>query len=190
MCRKMKKIFIIFFVVAIITIIIVVFNARSTTLKQPPQATPTPTLLPTVYRGLMPGDSTEENAVKSLGKPVRTDIGLQTTTLVYPSTLGEQPINIEVGPDKKIYRVVEPLPQTAKFNDLSIGLGAPGIVLYGIFEDTGFRLYVYLKYGVALLANPDTQETIERWYFQPTNASTFKTLFAPNLSTQHNEGKQ
>ena len=185
----MKKIVIIFIIVIVCTIVFVVLRSRGLLGKTGgPVATPTP--MPGVYRGVVPGSSTENDVLKSLGDPTRKDNIGQMTALVYPSDVGDQPINVEVGTDNTVTRIVEPISAIVRFADVSKELGAPDMILYGIFEELGFRLYTYLAKGIALLANPDTQEIKERWYFRPTNAATFTTLIAPGLSTVRTPGKQ
>ena len=77
---------------------------------------------------------------------------------LHPSGLGDQPINVEVGLDNTIFSLsTEPVAPIARFNQLT-GTEAADLVLYGLFEDEGFRLFVYLNKGVAFLANPTTQD--------------------------------
>ncbi len=187
----MKKILLLFIIVAAIVIVLFVMFGRQSLVKQQgePVVTPRLTLMPSVYRGLIPGTSTVEEVVDSLGAPIRRDLYKNTSTLVYPSGLGDQPINVEVGLDNTIFLITEPVAPIARFNQLT-GTEAADLVLYGLFEDEGFRLFVYLNKGVAFLANPTTQVVKEKWYFHPTSAAAFQQSLAPSLSMTSTEGKQ
>lgn len=187
----MKKILLLFVIVVAVVIVLFVIFGRQSIFKQQngPMITPRPTPLPSVYRGVIPGVSTIEEAVGSLGAPIRKDVYKNTSTLVYPSGLGDQPINVNVGLNNTVFLITEPVAPTARFNQL-VGTDAAELVLYGLFEDEGFRLFVYLNKGVAFLANPTTQTVKEKWYFHPTSASVFQKTLAPSLSLTSTEGKQ
>lgn len=187
----MKKIFILFIIIAAAVVVLFLIFGRQSIFKQQngPVITPRPTPLPSVYRGVIPGTSTVEEVVGSLGAPIRRDIYKNTSTLVYPSGLGNQPINVGVGLDNTIFLITEPVAPTVRFTQL-VGTDTADLILYGLFEDEGFRLFIYLNKGVAFLANPTTQIVKEKWYFHPTNAAVFQETIAPSLSITSTEGQQ
>ena len=85
----MKKILLLFIIVAAIVIVLFVMFGRQSLVKQQgePVVTPRLTLMPSVYRGLIPGTSTVEEVVDSLGAPIRRDLYKNTQRLFYPSGL-------------------------------------------------------------------------------------------------------
>lgn len=187
----MKKIIIIFFIVlCVVLLLFLAFRARPAVSEKTAMPTPVPTPFPSLYRGLAPGTSTENNAVAALGAPLRKDESTGGATLVYSSGAGNQPVNIDVTTNGVIYRIYEPVSSSLRYNDLVKGLGSPGLVLFGRFERQGFRLYVFLDRGVAFLANPQTQEVKERWYFPQTDSETFRRVIAPNMSLKSTLGQQ
>lgn len=136
------------------------------------------------FKDLAPGKSTETEVAKSLGQPVRKEQNQKGTTLVFASGLGKQPINVTVDPSKTVRLIIEPVSPNVRFGSLVSGLPAPDATLYGDFARLGFSLSVYLSSGTAILANPQTEEVKERWYFAPTTLGEFKTNFAPAYRDQ------
>jgi len=186
----MKKIIIIFFIVFLCVVLLFwLLIGRYDNAKKPTQV-PSPTPPSFSYRGIAPGVSKENDVIASLGEPLRKDEGSGGGTLVYSSGLGDQPVNVDISKDGVVYRIYEPTSSSLRYNKLIDGLGAPGLVLYGLFEIEGFRLFVFLDRGVAFVANPQTQEVRERWYFPPTDAYTFRRIIAPNMSLKSTAGQQ
>ncbi len=144
---------------------------------------PSPAPLPSfTYKDIQPGTTTENQVAAALGPPIRKERGGVGSTLVYPSGIGTRPLLVQVDSAGTTALIKEPVLETINYGGASRGLGEPNLVLYGHFVRLGFRLFVYLPYGVAFLANPDTQETRERWYFPPdTNATVFQRVFAPEF---------
>jgi len=187
----MKKIIIIFLaVLCVVLLLFLAFRAHPANKGGAPKPSPVPTPFPSLYRGLAPGVSTESDAVATLGNPVRKDESPGGATLVYSSGLENQPVNIDMTKDGVVYRIYEPVSSALRYADLTKNLGPPDLVLYGRFERQGFRLFVFLGRGLALLANPQTQEVKERWYFPQTDPDTFRRVIAPNMSLESTLGQQ
>jgi len=186
----MKKIIIFFVISCLVVLLFFAFRARRAENKTTVLPSPMPTPFPSLYRGIAPGVSTENDAIASLGNPLRKDVSTGGGTLVYSSGIGNQPVNIDVTRGGVVYRIYEPVDSSLRYNDLTKGFGPPGLVLYGRFERQGFRLFAFLDRGVAFLANTETQEVKERWYFPKTNSETFRQIIAPNMSLESTQGQQ
>jgi hypothetical protein len=186
--KKILPVVVLIIIVAASAAITIIFRQRQTPQQQRAPVDQGPT--PSTYKGLFPGLSTEEDTVRAIGEPIRKDTMGEITTLVYPSGINDIPVNVDLGPDNKVFRVVEPVGKNSTLNTLSAGLGKEDAVLYGLFEDQGFQLYVYLGRGVAILANPVTEEVRERWLFPPMGFIAFKQIYAPALTTSSNANQQ
>jgi hypothetical protein len=189
----MKKIVILFIVVVCFVVLFFLFIQRGGP-NDRVVVLPTPTLVPTpypsLYRGLVPGVSTEQNVIDLLGSPLTTKTGTNASTLEYSSKITGQPIRVDVTKTGTVYRVYEPVDTTVLYQNVTAGMGKPDLVLYGPLERSGFRFFVFLDNGVALLANPQTQEVKERLYFQPTNQDVFLRSIAPGMSLKSTQGQQ
>jgi hypothetical protein len=187
----MKKIVVIFAVsLCVVVLLFWVFKKSPANNGGGALPSPTPETFASMYRGLAPGTSTENDAVAALGRPLRKDEGAEGTTLVYSSGIGNQPINVDVTSNGIISRINEPVDSSLRYNSLVEGFGSPDLILYGVFEREGFRLFVFLNRGIAFLANPQSQEVKERWHFPQADAETFRRVFAPNMSLQSTLGQQ
>lgn len=152
--------------------------------NQPPEqkpATPSPRVL---YRSISPGLTSGAEVINVLGKPIREESGQLTSTLVYPSNEKERPLLIDTGQNNTVYRIVEPLGQSTGFSEAIKNLGTVDSVLYGPFYDAGFELHVFLARGIAILGNPKTNKSWQRWYFKPMPLSLFLTTIAPDYKKE------
>lgn len=137
------------------------------------------------FQGLRPGASKSTDATKALGQPIREEsLASASSLLVFPSGLGNRPINITVDAQKTVQLVVVPAAPDKTFVSLAAPLGSPDATLYGDFARLGFTLSVYLSRGTALLANTATGEVKEQWYFAPTTLDRFQTALAPGYQRQ------
>ncbi|MBI4062655.1 hypothetical protein HY410_01920 [Candidatus Gottesmanbacteria bacterium] len=134
------------------------------------------------YRGIRPGLTTLEQTQGVLGAPDRK---IETGGSPQHAFLTPEKKAIFVTSDENstVQIIQEPLGTQASFSDLSRAFGNHDILLYGDYYQRGFRLYVYLQKGTALLANPDTDEAKERWYFQPMALNSFLRLVSGRYST-------
>lgn len=172
----MKKNLLIIVLVFIIALVAVVLSSLQ---KKAPAESPVQQKGVVGFKNLTPGVSTEKDVTRALGSPTRKDVVGKTSTLVYPSGLGTQPINIALDPGGSVTIIKEPIGPDGTLGALSSSLGQPSAVLYGDFARLGFQLLVYLSNGEALLASPTTGEVKERWSFAPTTLTVFKSAFAP-----------
>jgi hypothetical protein len=188
--KKLLVLFIIFIIVAFLVVFL-----QKPIVKQTPRVSPTTTPSPTpvissLFQNISPGITTESELVKTLGVAISIITRGEKKIYKYPSIASNVMTNIDVNKGGVVEKMVEPLPPGIKFNNISAPLGQGDFELYGVLERSGFRLYVYLSRGVALLANPETQEVSERWKFQPTTASLFLQSLAPNMTTKPNPENQ
>lgn len=158
----------------------VVYVQRRPGSLPPPSQAPEPL----TYRGVAPGRSSSADAQNILGAPAREEVSAGATEFVYPSAVEGRPLLVSLDPQGVVSLVIEPLPPGSRFSDLGSSLGQPDAVLYGAYARYGFQLYVYLVHGVALLANPDTGQARERWYYPPTTLNNFQTNFAQGFQTE------
>lgn len=156
-----------------------------------PTLTPTPTLFPlSLFGDVVPGTTSEQGVVTAVGPPLRVDSAGGTKTYIYKSGVGNKAVDVDIGTGGVVTRVITPIAPGVHLNSFLRGLGADDLELYGTFERLGFRLYVYLQRGIAVLGNPTTQEASEYWTFQPTDASTFQTTIATGYAPTFDENKQ
>ncbi len=178
----------IFFITIIITIYVIVKpDSRDVTIVTP---TPTPTLLPSLYNGINLEIASGSAVISRLGSPLRSDAFQGVITYIYPTAEKGRNTSVELYENGRVRRIIEPVINRQLFSSVASGLGAADMELYGKHEKLGFRLYVYLPRGIALLANPSTQEVRERWYFPVTSASAFLEGLGIGFSTQRVEEKQ
>jgi hypothetical protein len=190
--KKFITIAIIGVVILLVTIMVVVLNNGN---KQPqpatalPSPTPTPVAATVMFRNMDVATATDNDVARVMGTPARSSAYLGITTLIYPSSIQGRNISVEINPDKSVKRIIEPLSETQKFSIMAADLGKEDIVLYGKHEELGFRLYVYVNKGVAVLANPTTDVVREKWYFPITNSAGFQSTIGEGFSTTHVEIK-
>lgn len=172
----MKKILIFITVVAVLAVIWF-FASRKTQPTQPTAPTPTPTpYIGVSFRGLDMSRVTPFTISAALGTPIRKDEGVVEgqTTSSYASNQGERVINVTTDTSGQVVLIVDPVnPETTKLSRDQAALGKENVILYGHFYELGYNLYVYLTKGVALLGDPKTDQVRERWFFPPTNLSSF-----------------
>lgn len=186
----MKKFIVPLFIFLSIVAIILAVSSQNKIGLPNNQTAPTPTqkniqsIPVTYFNDVIPGTSTEVTIAKSMGTPIRRDSINGQTTLVYPSGIGTRPINIDIDATGKVILIVEPVDTSVRFNQILGKYGQPDLTLYGAFNFLGFQLKVYLARGFAILANPETQEVRERWYFPPTTESLFIQSYASGYSTE------
>jgi hypothetical protein len=187
----MKKIVILFVIVTCLTVLFFFLikkgGSNNRVIVLP---TPAPTSYPSPYHGLVPGVSTEQNVIDSLGSPLKKDVGANSSTLVFSSKINSLPVSVDVAKTGVVYRINEPVGLATRYQDVTKDLGKPNLVLYGPLQRAGFSLFVFLDKGVAFLANLQTQEVKERLYFQPTSQELFLQTVAPGMSLKSSVGQQ
>lgn len=152
-------------------------------------SSPTPTLMPSVYRGINLDEAPADSVLSFFGSPVRTIPDKDTTTYIFPSANPNLNISVEINSDKSIRKIMEPTPPTFTYSDMVSALGVPRLALYGTLENLGFRLFVYPETGTAVLANPETGETKMRWYFPRMTQQQFLQTLGEGYSTTYDPRK-
>lgn len=137
-------------------------------LKKPASLIPTPSSVPS-WQGIIPGKTTTDELSSQLGQPQE----IADKTYFYSSTNQFRP-NEVVLKDDKVGLVKEKIIGKEKiFSDFTSKFGEPEAVLYGPDSPAGFYLHLFLKNGLAVLANSEGGTVLEVWYFSPTTLSEF-----------------
>lgn len=178
-------------VIIVITIFVAYFvSSRSGSVVEVPPLAPTPTLLPSVYRGVNIETSSADSVISSLGTPLRISSYKEVTTYIYSSTNPNLNLSVEVNNNNSVRRIMEPTLPSFTYSSMVSSLGTPQLVLYGALEDLGFRLFIYPEKGTAVLANPETDEAKIRWYFPRMTRQIFVQTLGEGYSTSYDSRKQ
>lgn len=154
-----------------------------TTPRAPAKPPPAPALTQQVVFGsVVPGKTLKEIVIEFLGAPLSEEKEGGVTTLAFPSVDKEREIYVSLDSTNTVSLVIEPVLADVRFSDMVVGLGDPGLVLYGPYAPLGYNLYVYLSRGTAFLASPNTQVVYERWFFPPVNERVFLAAYARGYS--------
>ena len=188
----MKKTVALFIIVALLAAAYVFFQQKT---RPPtdvsPATTPTPGLSVVVPTpGVIPGRDNEQGLVAKLGQPIRIETIENTKTYIYRSGVGNKAMNVDVGTNGVVSRIIQPVLPALRLDAATKDMGIADLQLYGTLERSGFRLYVYLNKGVAILGNPTTLDVAEYWYFQPTDAATFQGSVAAGFTSSYDANKQ
>lgn len=145
--------------------------------KRPTSLIPTPSATPS-WQGITPGKTTADELRSQLGQPQE----ISDKTYLYPSTNQFRP-NEVVLKDDRVSLIKEKIIGKEKvFSDFTIKFGEPEAVLYGPDSPAGFYLHLFLKNGLAVLANSEGGTVLEVWYFSPTSLSEFITEWGTGYS--------
>jgi len=145
-------------------------------------APPTPPAAPpqqSVWKGIVPGTSTEEEVKQKLGTPKSEGENLLEFESTSPTR--NHTVSLEESVVGLIKEVVS-YRDTTKVSDLRAQYGETSDVLYGPDAENGYYLFVYSEKGVAYLGNPATETLLEIWYFPATTFEDFVNRWAASYS--------
>jgi len=164
MLSFLKKYFI-FILLAFVAATLLLIRVLS---KKPTSLIPMPSNAPS-WQGIIPGKTTTDELRSQLGQPQE----VSDKTYLYSSTNQFLP-NEVVLKNNKVGLIKEKIIGKEKvFSDFTSKFGESDAVLYGPDSAAGFYLHLFLKNGLAVLANSEGGTVLEVWYFSPTGLSEF-----------------
>lgn len=144
---------------------------------------------PYIWRGLVPGQSTAADVTRKLGTPLSSQAQDNTKTLTYPST-NKYRNHTVVTSNNTLELVKEEVIGNERgfLQDYIRKYGKPDFEGYGPYALGDFKIYIFLKEGLGVVASPNDGTILQLWYFQPTDLQTFRnsvgkeiTEFPPNI---------
>ena len=142
------------------------------------------------WKGLVPGQSTKNEIEKKLGQPSETSLQDGKELLRYPSSnqFRKDTLVLE---NNQLSLVKEEVINKEKGNlkDYLQRFGKPDLEGYGPYSEAGFKVYVFAKDGVAVVANPVDGTIIQMWYFKPTTLTVFKSTIGQGISDSPPESR-
>ncbi|MBI2405930.1 hypothetical protein HYV21_02660 [Candidatus Microgenomates bacterium] len=137
------------------------------------------------WRGITPGQTSQEEVAHKLGQPRETRTENSSTVFIYPS--GSKVRNNEVfftGTTTSLIKEQITSSEVTLSSYLDT-YGAPEALLYGPHATAGFTLHVFSSRGVAALANPTDGTVLEVWYFTPMGFEQFQASLGQEFSTSY-----
>lgn len=150
----------------------------------PPEKPQGPPVGPS-WKGVVPGQTQEPELKNSLGEPENVSRGGTQTIFSFKSASGP--------PDRVILENnTVGIIKTHYFEGRSLDsfleeYGKPDGEFWGEYNTVGFKTYVFLKNGIALVANPNGGVVVQIWYFKPTAMVEFLSRWGQELSTEFKE---
>lgn len=175
-----KKRLIIIVSVLLLTLVVAFFYKKS---KETTTQVPTGQTGPE-WDGVVPGRTTKEDLLNTLGNPISEKTTGNTNYLDYKSDseTRNDKITITNGTVSLVKEIISSSDKKV-FEEMYNKYGISQYELYGPDALNGFTLHVYPDRGFAYLGNEDSEVLLEKWYFTPTDFNTFKSNFALDYST-------
>lgn len=139
------------------------------------------------WNGVVPGKSTEQDVLKTLGQPKNKDGNI----LNYgsKSETRDNKITIVNGTAVLIKEMIA-FSENRSVEEITVKHGDAKNVLYGKESVNGNYLFVYPDQGIAYIGNPTTKTLVEIWYFEPvSNIIEFAKLWGEGYSTSQKSGQ-
>jgi len=136
------------------------------------------------WNNISPGLTTKADLEKIIGKSTPWKQEGDFSIFLYPSENQNWPTEIYFSQKaKKVELIKEYFPKENKNYQNFINLyGQPDKELFGPHQGAGFSVFVFLKRGVAIVANPESGLILEVWYFPPNiSLGDFIEKFGQNL---------
>ena len=178
-----KGVFIILGLLSLSSIAFVVYKYQTN--KSIVTSTPTINAIGTDYKGLLPGKSTEEEIVNTLGIPIKESTTDNAKILEYKSKNPNynNTFYTQQGILNLAKEIITP-DDNIKISNIAEQYGNYEEVLYKSGSEVGFNLYIYPDKGIAYIGHQPSGIVIEVWYFPPTDFENFKKMYAPDMPDQ------
>lgn len=140
------------------------------------------------WNEITPGKTKITEVEQRLGKPSsETRLGSKT---LHTFPLEEGGPSHKVTTENEVVKLVkEQYYGDEKLDNFKQRYGDPQTELYGPYESMGFKVYVFTKNGIALIASTNDGTILEIWYFEPTSIEEFVKNWGSNLSPQPQNGR-
>lgn len=137
------------------------------------------------WKGIVPGETKEGGLASALGEPESISQDGQQTTLSFESESG--PPDRIVSENNTVGIVKTHYFEGRGLDSFLEEYGKPDGEFWGEYKTVGFKTYVFLKKGVALVANPNGGAVVQIWYFKPTTMAEFLSKWGQELSLEFKE---
>lgn len=166
---------------AFIATILVIINFFITN-KNNGQKTPVQTAVPSVsWKGVVPGQTNKDQLVKLLGTPDPAYSNPTNNTYAYPREQG--PPNLVFLDGDKVGLIKE-MVTSGNLSQYIQKYGKPEGEYWGENQESGFKIYIFSKSGLAVMAHQKEGLVVEIWYFQPTTLENFLAIWGRDLSLE------
>jgi len=178
-----KKLFIVLGLFSLFSIAFIVYKYQTN--KSIVTSTPTINAIGTDYKGLLPGKSTEEEIVNTLGIPIKESTTDNAKILEYKSKNPNynNTFYTQQGILNLAKEIITP-DDNIKISNIAEQYGNYEEVLYKSGSEAGFNLYIYPSKGIAYIGHQLSGIVTEVWYFPPTDFENFKKSYAPDMPDQ------
>ena len=172
-----------FVLLSLFSVVFIIFSIQKNKNDFPSNISPSPT--PSL-KDILPGKSTEDDVIKTLGKPISINGNLQNYKSKSPTE--DNQISYQSG---FVDFTKEIIGYTEKRNpdEITTKYGVSQNMLYGPDSVNGYYLFVYPTGGIAYLGNPITKSLLEIWRFIPTDINTLINNWAQNYSIEQPPAK-
>lgn len=177
-----KRLFILICFFALLSIVFIGYMVNKNNRVVPEGTPPPPVAGQASYKSIVPGTSTKEDVIKSMGKPLE-DITGNSGTLKYSSLSPNRQNLVEIDNGKASFiKEIITLKDTKKTKEIVGQYGDAKKILYGPDAEAGFYLFVYPENGIAYIGHPESGLLLEVWYFPPTDLKNFISKYGQGYS--------
>lgn len=135
------------------------------------------------WRGVVPGETTTTDLYKTLGAPQsQRQVGDQTL-LEYPRVGAARPNEVVI--ENNTVGLIKEKVSARNISEFKRLYGEPSGDFWGPYQESGFKVFVYAKQGVAVVASLGDGALAEIWYFQPTTLNLFLSTWGKDLTVEH-----
>ena len=137
------------------------------------------------WKEIVPQVSTSKDLQKILGQPIDIQKEKDLVVYFYPSETENWPTKIYVSETtQKVTLIKRFFPSPSEtYQSFISQFGPPDKELFGPHQGAGFSVFVFLKKGVAIVANPNSGMILEIWYFSPTTLEDFLSSWGKDLTS-------
>lgn len=141
------------------------------------------------FNSLVPGVSTKDDVIKSLGEP--SDSKNNGNLLEYLSSNPNSPNEVVFESGKvTLIREIITLKEQKSISDLEKEYGNAVNKLYGPHSAAGFDLYVISEKGIAYVGHVESGLLLEIWYFTPMTFEEFNYKYSKQYGYSSTPSKQ
>lgn len=138
------------------------------------------------WNTITPGFSTLQQAAAQLGQPLeskQTNRGIETTFSSYNSFLPHQVVSDQGGIVRFAKEFIRSSPEHT-LDQYTNEYGLADLQLIDHESSDALTAHVFLEEGLVVLAHNADQTVEQKWYFEPTDETTFMRSWGVNLETE------
>lgn len=175
-----------YFPVLLVTLLLVIiagwvyFVGQSKT----PETPPAQKIQPVVLEEIIPGQTSISELKEKVGEPTKEQAGFYE----YPSKALSLPNQVAFDGEKVVFVREIVLTDVHELDKYKQKYGEPEGEFFGSAHDAvGFKVYVFAKSGVAVVANSFDGAVAEVWRFEPMNLEEFLNSWGKGLTKERVE---